>query len=86
MPGHRRHVDVAQPLFLVLDVPLALEDPELGPDGGVARRAVEPLHDLRRGGPAEPVQHVHDLPLALGQERRRASGGHATFIAPLRFL
>jgi len=36
MPGNRRHVDVAQPLFLVLDVPLAFEDPELRPDGRIA--------------------------------------------------
>ena len=42
--------------------------------------------DNRRGGPAEPVQRVHDLPLALGQHCRLASGGHATFITPLRVL
>jgi hypothetical protein len=36
VPGHRRHVDVAQPLFFVSDMPLALEHAELRADGGVA--------------------------------------------------
>src|SRR5260221_453241 len=65
--GSRRVVDETLAGFFVTQVPFPLEDAKLRADGGVVRSAGELLHPVGGGGGAQPIEDVHDLPLATGQ-------------------
>src|SRR5262245_38299624 len=64
-------VDVTEPLLRMLEVALLLEDPEHRADRGFGRRLGEALRDLGDGRFPEPVDGVHDLPLAAAQMARQ---------------
>src|SRR5262249_13547107 len=64
---HRREVDVAGTVDLVLEMPFRLEHAQQGPHGGVARRIGQPRMHLAGASPAEAVDEIHDLAFATGE-------------------
>ena len=60
-----------RPCSSCLTCPFRFQHAQLGANGGVARRAGNVGHDFRGRRPAEPVQDVHDLAFALGEQLGR---------------
>src|SRR5437764_526406 len=77
-PRHSGAVDVPEPFFLVPDMPLRLEHPQLSAHGRITGVSGEVLHNVGGRGASAPVEDVHDLTLAARQHgvRIRSVGAH----------
>jgi hypothetical protein len=64
-----RNVYIPKPLLFVANMPLLLEDTELGPHGGIRwiSRKVVPYFVGR--STAKPIEYVHDEALATAESR-----------------
>src|SRR5687767_1094945 len=83
---HDRCVDVALAVHAVLQMLLVDQDSQQRADRGVARRVVDLLENLRRGGFAQAVDDLHDLPLAAAETLRARHSAPANFLAPAKKL
>jgi len=65
-----RDVDVAEAIFLVVNMAFFLQDAELCADGGVMRLAGHAGEDFGDSGAFKFVEKVHDLALAAAENWR----------------